>query len=337
MNAPLTRLIQYTRKYRHQYMWASICSVLNKIFDIAPEVLIGVAIDVVVKREQSWLAEFGVTDVYEQLITLAIITFFIWFFESLFEYLYMVQWRSLAQTIQHEFRMDCYAHVQNLDVAYFEDQKSGNLVAIMNDDINQLERFLDGGANALLQTATVVVVVGGIFFCLAPQVAVWSMLPIPVILFGAYYYERKAEPIYAAVRQQAGDLAARLTGNLAGILTIKSQTAEAFEIEKLSHESRAYMRANAAAIKVSSAFVPVIRMAVLAGFLATLVIGGWRALNGSLPVGSFGVLVFLTQRLLWPMTDLAATVDLYQRAMASVTRILHLLQTPIRCDQEVTC
>jgi ATP-binding cassette subfamily B protein len=329
MASPLSRLIAYSHRHKRDYLLASCWSVLNKIFDIAPEVLIGIAIDVVVKREQSWLSSWGVTGVGEQLILLAAITFFIWFFESFFEYLHLVGWRSLAQKIQHDLRIDTYQHVLALDVAYFENQRSGNLVSIMNDDINQLERFLDGGVNAILQTLTVVLVVGGIFFALAPTVAIWSMLPIPIILLGAFYYKRRSEPLYDDVRSRAGNLSARLTGTLAGVITIKSQTAESFEVEGLRSESVKYMGANRDAIRVSSAFMPIIRMAVLAGFLATLLVGGFQALDGQLAVGSFGVLVFLTQRLLWPMTAIASTVDLYQRAMASIRRILDLLGQPV--------
>ncbi len=60
--------------------------------------------------------------------------------------------------------------------------------------------FLDGGANALIQVATSVLIIGGIFFVIAPSVAIWAMLPIPIIVVGAFYYEKKAEPLYANVR-----------------------------------------------------------------------------------------------------------------------------------------
>ena len=100
------------------------------------------------------------------------------------------------------------------------------------------------------------------------------------------------------------------------------------ELKAIEGESLAYTAANTKAIQVSAAFIPIIRMAILAGFLATLVVGGKMALEGAITVGSFSVLVFLTQRLLWPLTGLAETVDLYQRAMASTARVLDLLETP---------
>jgi ATP-binding cassette subfamily B protein len=327
--SPFRRLLQTSTRYRAVCWRASIFSILNKIFDIAPEVLIGVAVDIVVTREQSFLGRFGLTDGKDQLYALALLTLAIWICESLFEYLFSLDWRRLAQTVQHDLRLEAYQHVQNLDVAFFEERSAGGLVSILNDDINQLERFLDGGANALLQVMTSVVVIGGIFFYLAPQVAVWAMLPIPVILIGAFYYQRRAEPLYAEVRAKAALLGGKLAANLSGITTIKAQTAEAHEAAAIRRESEAYLKSNGRAIAVSSAFIPLIRMAVLSGFIATLVLGGLMAWDGELAVGSYGVLVFLTQRLLWPLTSLAQTVDLYQRAAASTTRILDLLATPI--------
>lgn len=298
--------------------------------DIAPEVLIGVAVDIVVQREQSFLARLGLTESFDQLLALAALTLLIWFLESLFQYLYEVDWRGLAQSVQHDLRLEAYGHVQQLDVSYFEDQSAGSLVSVLNDDVNQLERFLDGGAASLIQTATTCLLVGAIFFYLAPSVAVWAMLPIPVIIAGAWYYEKKADPLYASVRAKAAAVAGKLAANLDGVTTIKSQTAEALELAKVRDESLAYMAANRRAIRVSAAFIPLIRMAILAGFTATLLIGGRLVLDGEIAVGSYGVLVFLTQRLLWPFTRLAQTVDLYQRARASTARILQLLALPVK-------
>jgi len=327
--APLLRLLTYAKNYRTRIWLASICSVINKIFDVMPEILIGIALDVVVNQEESFIAYLGVVDPYHQLYLLGFLTFFIWVGESLFEYLYLVLWRNLAQSLQHDLRIETYAHVQNLDMAYFEDKSTGGLVAILNDDINQLERFLDGGANDLIQVATTVIVVGAVFFILSPLIALVAFTPMPVILWGAFYFHGKAAPLYNNVRERVGALGARLSNNLSGIATIRSFTAEQRELARLRQDSAAYCEANSRAIAVSSAFIPVIRMAILSGFLATFVLGGWLTLQGEMNVGVYGLLVFLTQRLLWPLTRLAATVDLYERAMASTRRILNLLETPI--------
>ncbi len=326
----LLNLIRYARGYRKDVLLASTYSVLNKLFDVLPEILIGVAIDVVVRREESFVAAMGIVEPFNQVLLLGLVTIVIWGFESLFEFLSLVAWRNLAQSLQHDLRLDSYGHLQDLDMAWFEDASTGNLVAILNDDINQLERFLDGGANAMIQVVTAVIVVGSVFFYISPQIAVIAFLPIPAIIFGAFWFMRRAQPLYATVRERVGALSTRLANNIGGIATIKSFAREQYELDQLRKDSESYREANRRAIRVSSAFIPVIRMAILLGFVATLVYGGKLTLDGQLQAGAYGVLVFLTQRLLWPLTRVAETVDLYERAMASTRRILNLISTPFR-------
>ncbi|MBJ6138998.1 ABC transporter ATP-binding protein [Marinobacter litoralis] len=331
----LGRLLRYARGYRRNILSATICSIINKLFDIAPEILIGVAIDVVVNQEESFVAGLGFDTAQEQITILAVLTFFIWAGESLFEYLYQILWRNLSQRLQSDLRQDAYEHAQRLDMSFFEANSSGQLVATMNDDVNQLERFLDGGANAMIQVGVTVVAVGAVFLVLSPLIALLAFTPIPLIIWGAFYFQRKAGPLYSDVRDKVGDLSSRLANNLGGIATIKSFTAEQREAKRLKDASEAYVKANSRAIRVSSAFIPVIRMAILAGFLATFTVGGMMALEGSLNVGAYGVLVFLTQRLLWPMTGLAEVIDLFERAMASTRRILDLLGEPVNVKDQV--
>ena len=328
--AALARLLRYARGYRRQIIAATTCSIINKLFDIAPEILIGIAIDVVVNQDTSFVASLGFETAQQQIIALGTLTFFIWAGESLFEYLFQILWRNLAQRLQADLRQDAYEHAQRLDMSFFEQRSSGQLVATMNDDVNQLERFLDGGANAMIQVVVTILAVGAVFFAISPLVACLAFTPIPVIIWGTFFFQRKAGPLYADVREKVGDLSSRLSNNLGGIATIKSFTAEQREAERLRTSSEAYVEANRKAIRVSSAFIPVIRMAILAGFLATFTVGGMMALEGSLNVGAYGVLVFLTQRLLWPLTGLATVIDLFERAMASTRRILDLLEEPVQ-------
>jgi len=312
---------------------ATFCSVLNKIWDLAPPLLIGLAVDVVVLKEESFLAGFGYENPWHQLILLSVLTFIIWGLESLFEYFYGILWRNLAQTVQHELRLETFAHVQKQGMGWFDERQKGDILAILNDDINQLERFLDKGANDFLQVATTVVVVGAVFLAISWKVALFAVLPIPIIVWGSFLYQRSLEPRYADVRNTAGRLNALLENDLSGMSTIQSFTAEERELKRVEELSEEYRAANKRAIRLSVAFVPMIRMAILCGFTATLLLGGWLTLKGTLAIGAYSVLVFMTQRLLWPLTRLGETFDLYQRAMASSTRVLDVLTSPTEIEQ----
>ena len=326
---PLMRLLSHLRHHRSIVLLASLCSVLNKVWDLAPPVLIGMAIDVVAAREDSFLAQMGYPDVYDQLYILTGFTVVIWVLESMFQYFYAVLWRNLAQTAQHELRMSAYTHIQDLEMQWYSEQSTGGLMAIMNDDVNQLERFLDQGATDLLHVATTIIVVGAIMISVAPEVALLAILPVPIIVTGSFIYQRKIGVRYTKVRGKVADLNALLNNNLHGITTIKSFTAENREVERVSEASTSYRDANKEAIRLSASFVPIIRMAILFAFTANMLVGGWFALDGRISLGAYSVIVFITQRLLWPLTRLGETFDLYQRAMASTSRVLDLLDTEI--------
>ena len=330
---PFRRLLNYMRPHRKTVRLAAFCSIFNKFWDLAPPLLIGLAVDVVVLREDSILAGVGVVDPWHQLVLLSVLTFLIWGLESLFEYFYGVLWRNLAQTVQHELRLDTFDHVQKQGMVWFDERQKGDILAILNDDINQLERFLDKGANDLLQVSTTVVVVGAVFLLISWEVALFAVLPIPLIVWGSFRYQRSLEPRYAKVRNAAGQMNALLENDLSGMSTVQSFTAEASELRRVEELSNAYRDANRDAIRLSAAFMPLIRMAILVGFTATLLLGGWFTLEGTMAVGAYSVLVFMTQRLLWPLTRLGETFDLYQRAMASSTRVLDVLASPVELKQ----
>ncbi len=325
---PLRSILKRSNAPKGKIRLAILCSILNKIWDLAPPLLIGVAVDVVVQKEDSLLGDWGVIDPWNQLIVLAVATFVIWGLESLFEYFYAILWRNLAQTVQHNLRLVTFDHVQHQAMSWFDEHQKGDLLAVMNDDVNQLERFLDKGANDLLQVTTTVIVVGSVFLFLSWEIALFAVLPIPVILWGSFLYQKKLQSRYQEVRHTAGQLNALLENDLTGMATIQSFTSEEKELKRVEALSESYRGANKSAIRLSAAFVPLIRMAILAGFTATLLLGGKLALDGVLAVGAYSVLVFMTQRLLWPLTRLGETFDLYQRAMASSVRILTLLERP---------
>ncbi len=331
----LNNLLKYMKQWRVKMFFASFCSVLNKLFDLAPEILIGIAVDLVVTRENSFVAALGFETVSSQMLFLGVATFLIWGFESLFQYLYTVAWKNIAQSVEHDIRMDGYTHVQKLDIEWYEKQQTGNIIAILNDDVNQLERFLNSGVNDIIQIIISTLVVGGIFFYISPLIACFSILPIPIILLIAFKFQKNLAPRYQAVREKAGYISTVLFNNLLGIQTIKSFIQEQTEINRVTRISKNYQKSNERAIKLSSAFVPLVRMGVLTGFLGTMVIGGFKTLNGEIAVGSYSVLVFLTQRFLWPFTRLGDMIDQFERAMASTGRILDLIKTPIKIKEKV--
>ena len=323
----LKNLYLYSKEQETKVRRGILYSILNKLFDLAPPVLIGIAIDIVVEGSDSFLGSLGIEDRRQQLIVLAFLTFIIWALESTFDYVAAVTWRNISQDVEHSLRTDTFKNVLGLDLQYFENKSSGRLMAVLNDDVNQLEKFLDTGANKLLQTLTTVVVIGGTFLYISPLIAIFAFIPIPVIIFGSFKFTKTIASRYTRIRNAIETLNANLSNSLSGVLTVKSFNREEKEFNRILTSSTEVKSANYHAIKLSAAFIPIIRIAILFGFTATLLIGGFMALDGEINVAMYSVLLFITQRLLWPLTELGDTFDLYQRAMASFKRINALKNT----------
>jgi ATP-binding cassette, subfamily B, bacterial len=328
---PMRRLFAYLRPYRGRLGFAVSSSVANKILDLMPPLLVGWVVDSLRRHPPRWIAALaGTSDPWKMAVVLACLSVAIFFFESLFQWMYQAGFMTLAQRVQHDLRMDLYGRIQSREIAFFEEHRLGEVLALMNDDVNQLERFLNTGFNELIQIAVLFLFGGVVMLSTSWHLSLIGMLPIPLILWGSLHYQRRISPRYGRVREAVGGLASRLENNIAGVLVIKAFTAERFETERVRRASEEYRDANFQAIRLSAIYVPVIRMAIVVGFAGVLLVGSYWVLNGSgiLTAGQLVLFAMMTERLLWPLTRLGTTVDDYERAKASARRAFGLLDAP---------
>ena len=328
---PMISLLYYMLPHRGWFSLACFNSILNKVLDLMPPVLVGWVIDSVRREPPEWIANVvGTTDPWPLAVFLAVLGVVIFGFESLFEWAYQYGFMNLAQRVQHNLRTDAYNHIQMREIEFFENHRMGETMAMLNDDVNQIERFLNTGFNELLQLLVLFLFSIFVLVDVSWQLAMIGLIPVPLILWGSWFYQNLISPRYKQVREAVGGLSSRLENNIAGILVIKSFTAEAFESQRVSEASLEYKKANHAAIRFSSVYVPLIRMAVAIGFGGVLLLGSYWVLEdkGVLTVGELVLFSMLIQRMLWPLTRMGITLDEYERAKASARRTFGLLQTP---------
>jgi len=324
---PFGALFEHISINRGKVVFATLCSVLNKVCDIVPEILIGISIDVVVNQKHSLVAKTGIIDPIHQLYLVAAITAGFWIFESVFEYLYSLAWNDIAHTIQHDLRVQSYATLQSMELSYFERTTNGQLLNTLHDDINQLKQFLSQTPNEVIQLITNVVVLGGIFFVLTPMIALMALIPIPFVVGIAYHFQHKLAVLYTVVRDASANVAGWIAYRLHGIATIKSYATEVYEVAGLELESRKYLIANSQASKTQAQYIPIVRMAIMAGFIMVLLLGGIYVLQGKLPINWYAALIFMSQRFLWPFTSISTMTDMYEQSAACAQRVLAILQS----------
>jgi len=337
---PMARLLAYLKPFRGRLAFSISSSVANKVLDLMPPLLVAWVIDSVTGTPPEWIqGVISSGDPWHMAQLLAALVVIIFGLESLFQWMFQYGFMTLAQKVQHALRCDAYDQIQGREIAFFEEHRLGETMAMLNDDVNQLERFLNTGFNELVQLATLFLFAGWVLMDRSWELALYGMCPIPVIIGGSLIYQKVIAPRYSRVRESVGALASRLENNLGGILVIKSFTAEKFESERVADASSEYQVANYHAIKLAAIYVPLIRMGIALGFAAVLLVGAYWVLNKTTTVvdgvevqkitaGGLVMFSMMIQRLLWPLTRLGSTLDEYERAKASARRTFGLLDTP---------
>jgi ATP-binding cassette subfamily B protein len=327
----MKKLFNYLRPFKGQLSFSMTSSVVNKILDLMPPLLVAWVIDTVGGKAPKWIVSLtGAEDPMTLAATLSILAFLIFGFESVFQWMYQFGFQTLAQKVQHHLRMDAYAHLQSKEISYFENNRLGETLSILNDDVNQLERFMNNGFNEILQLFVTVAFSCTVLFAASWQLALISLVTIPLIVIGSFYFQKLIAPRYTKMRASVGHLNSRLENNISGITVIKSFTAETYELERVKEASQRYHDTNVSAIKLNTLYVPIIRMVISLGFSGVLLLGSYWVLEGYdfISIGELVLFSMLIQRLLWPLTTLGTTVDTYERSNASAKRIFNFLESP---------
>jgi len=325
---PMFRLFRYLKGYKKDVGISVSATVTNQLFDMMPPFLTAWMIDTVSGQIPTWIPQWtGISDLWKAAIFITFLTIFIFGMESFFEWMYKRGFMRLAQKVQHDLRLDAYNRMQSREMAYFEEQRTGNLMSMLNDDVNQLERFLNGSFKDIIQLVVLVIFAGWALFSFSWELGAISMAAIPFIIWGSFLYQRKIEPHYQNVRTAVGALSNRLENNISGIAVVKSFTAEEYETKRVIESSQNYRNANFAAIQWNALYVPLIRMVIVLGYASALLLGGYWVINGmnGFTVGSMAFVAMMLERLLWPITSLGRVFDEFERAKASSRRIFGLI------------
>jgi len=248
-------------------------------------------------------------------------------------YLGSYGWNRFAQTIQHDLRTDAYEHLQAQDRAFFDSSRTGELLAVLNNDVNQLESFLTDGVNSGLRIVALVVGVGLVMVALNPWLALVSLTAVPVLVLFTAVFVRKIQPKYAVMRESVGDLNARLENNVGGIEVIKTEHAETYETERVRAASQSYYDTNWDAIRTRITFFPALSLISGLSFALTFAVGAFWVLNGpptpfsgTVTAGAFVTFMLYTQQFIWPLAQFGQIVNNYQRARASSDRVYAVLE-----------
>ncbi|CAM2878411.1 MULTISPECIES: ABC transporter ATP-binding protein [Halobacterium] len=343
-NAMVQLFDEYGRDHSFQAVVAVLASVFARVLDLAPPVLLGLAIDSVIQGNKAFLPFLPQSVVPsskpDRLLFMGGLIAGSFLLGAAFHWIRNWGFNSFSQHIQHRVRTDTYDKMQRLNMDFFATKQTGEMMSILSNDVNRLERFLNDGLNSAFRLSVMVLAIGVYLFVVNWQLAVLTMLPVPIIALFTYRFVNAIQPKYADVRSSVGHLNSRLENNLGGIQVIKTSNTERYESDRVDDVSQGYFDANWGAITIRIKFFPALRIISGVGFVLTFVIGGiWVAtgppmfFSGTLDPGEFVTFILLSQQFIWPMAQFGQIINMYQRARASSERIFGLMNEPSRIEE----
>ncbi|WP_276260190.1 ABC transporter ATP-binding protein [Haloglomus litoreum] len=346
---PMRRLFaEYGAENKVAFVVGVISSIAARLLDLAPPVLLALAIDAIfsttAERKYSLLfvpdAWIPATETGQLYLTVGLIAV-AFFGGAAFHWTRNWGWNSFAQHIQHDVRTDTYDKMQRLNMDFFADKQTGEMMSVLSNDVNRLERFLNEGMNAAFRLSVMVLGIAAILLYWNWQLAVVTLGVVPLIVLFTYKFVKTIQPKYAEVRSSVGQVNSRLENNLGGISVIKTSNTEDYESDRVEDVSGDYFDANWDAIGTRIKFFPGLRVLAGVGFVVTFLLGGVWVLNGpplffsgDLSAGQFVGFILFTQRFIWPIAQFGQIINMYQRAHASSERIFGLMDEPSQIAED---
>ncbi|MFO1532529.1 MAG: ABC transporter ATP-binding protein [Thermoplasmatota archaeon] len=294
---------------------------MARLFDLLPMLIVGFIVDRIQKKgfdafaaqDMAW---FGAA-VFGTFLGLAV-------FQSLSDYC----WDTLAQKVRHDLRMNLYAHLQRLDVAYFEERQAGDIMSVLSSDVDNLENFLSDATTSMVRLVVTFVGVYAFLAFLDWHLALLLFAPLPIGVLVVRVFVRRIQPEYRRSRKAVGDMNALLENNLQGIPVIQAYTAEAHQEERMTARSAEYRDAGVSAAIIRTKFIPWVYAVAGLSFSLLIGIGGWMTLAGWGPsLGDYVAFILFAMRLIMPLFILGFLLNQFQRSEASARRIMELLDT----------
>ncbi|WP_276251845.1 ABC transporter ATP-binding protein [Haloarcula rara] len=346
VDRPMWRLFtDYGKGQRLAFVIGLISSIFARMLDLLPPLLLALAIDAVIEDNTRYNLLF-VPDAWipasttGQLWLTAGLIAASFGFGAIFHYARNWGWNKFAQHVQHAVRTDTYETMQRLNMEFFADKQTGEMMSVLSNDVNRLEKFLNDGLNSSSRLIIMVLGIAAYLFWINWQLALVALLPVPLIAVFTKWFIETIQPKYADVRASVGSLNSRLENNLSGIQIIKTANTESYEADRVEDSSQDYLDANWDAIGTRITFFPGLRLVSGLGFVVTFVLGGLIVIGQApgffsleLTTGGFVAFIIYTQRFVWPMAQFGQVINMYQRAYASAERVFGLMETPGRLDE----
>lgn len=316
----LWRLGKEAIKYKALYIIAILSTFALTIINLAaPKYLANMTELIQSEKIENW---------QEKLLRLTLTLIILYLSKILFRYLSNYLAHKAAWNLVEEIRMRVYNKIQDLSMSFFHDKQTGDLMSRVVNDTATFELLYAHIIPEMITNIVTVVGVAAILISINLKLALLTCIPIPLILFSAWFFSAKVRPNFKISQNALAELNAKLQDNFSGIHEIQSFGQEAYESGQVASKAKAYTKAILHALNLSAVFHPGVEFLSSIGTIIVVGAGGILAFSGRLSVSDIVAFLLYLSLFYAPITGLARLLEDTQQAYAGAERVMMILDTP---------
>jgi ABC-type multidrug transport system fused ATPase/permease subunit len=232
---------------------------------------------------------------------------------------------KVSLAVEFDLRQTFYAHLQRLDLGFFDGQQTGQLMSRATVDLQAIRFFLGYGLIFITQSLLTIVLASAVMIALNPLLALIALAPAPFVVYTASRYNRVSRPALQEVQQRIAELTAEAEENVSGIRIVKAFAREEYQLHRFQRAVARVFDQSIYSTRLQAFFSPLIGLLPQFGIALVLLVGGREVINGSLSLGSFSAFYLYVGMLAGPMRMLGVTMGMAQRAIASGNRMFEII------------
>jgi ATP-binding cassette, subfamily B, multidrug efflux pump len=323
---PFKRLVRYFAPYRKVLVFGVACVFMTNVFKLAAPYVLRQAVD-------DLLANISESR-FSSALTLVAITVA----QGLFLFSQRRALINMSRHVEYDLRNDFYAHLQKLPFQFYQNNRTGDLMARATNDLSAVRMIVGPALMYSMNTVFAMALLVPMMAAISWKLTLLAFLSMPLVASATNYFSKRIHERFEQVQTYFGIVSSRAQEALAGVRVIRAYTQERSEEESFKRVNREFVSRNMRLIRLSGVFHPVLQLFIGLGFIAVLWYGGRlvirsnEGLEGGISIGQFVQFTLYLGYLVWPMIALGWVINIFQRGMASMGRIhqIMLLEPAIR-------
>ncbi len=310
----IARLTGYALRHKAHFAGFMSAAAVATVFNLLTPLVLVRIIDTVVPSQKLALI------VPHALLYLALIVGY-----ALFDFVQRYLSALMAQHVIFELRAELYESLMSKDLAFYDENETGQLLARVTTDVTTMRQFLLWGYRVIFTGAVTLVGTYYVMFTLSPRLTMWMLLVLPALGYVIYAFAKRVRPVFFAARDQYGRLSAVLQENITGMKIVQSYSTLEHESKRVEQENRKYLDLIVEANRLANFYSPLLITVLGVATGALVYVGGLLYSFGDLSAGEFVGFVSLVAMLVLPARFLTWGVGMYQRASAAAERTFYIL------------